>query len=110
MRVADDVVVDVGLDDGLVGGEPLNVSARSDESLFFAGPEREHDRGVELHAARGQHAREFHRQRGAASVVVGAGSIDVVVLVWAKLRVGGLVTGRRVLAPICPVPPMFTVS
>ena len=51
-------------------------------------------RGVELQTARGQHARQLDRQRRAASVVVGAGSIDVVVLIRAKLRVGGRLAAR----------------
>ena len=87
VRVADDVVVDVGVDDDLAGGNALNVRARSDEALFLSGPEGEHECRVELQAAAGEHACQLHRQSRAASVVVGAGSIDVVVLVCAELRV-----------------------
>ena len=74
----------------LLGGNALNVRARSDEALFLSRPEGEHDCRVELQTAAGEHACELDRQRRAASIVVGAGSIDVVVLVCAKLRVRGL--------------------
>ena len=72
-RVADDVIVEVGIDDHrLVGGDARRMGVRADQPLFFARPQREDQRGVELEAALGQHPRQFHRQRRAAAVVIGA--------------------------------------
>ena len=89
---------------GLSRREPLRVRARPDEALLLAGPQREDQRRVELEAAVGEHARQLHRQRRAAAVVVGARRVDVVVLVGTQLRVGGgLAGGARVGADLARV-------
>src|SRR6187551_3662448 len=92
--VADDVVVDVAVNYHFAGGNTLNVRARSDEALLLSRPEGEHECRVELQTAAGDHACELNRQSRTTSIVVGAGSIDVVVLACAKLRVRGLTTRR----------------
>ena len=90
VRVADDVVVEPGLDRDLLVVRFLRVRAGADQPLLFAGDGHEHERRVELDAALGEHARQLHRQHRPAAVVVRAGRVDVVVLAGTLLRIGGL--------------------
>ena len=52
------------------------VALRSEQSLFFAGPERDADGATRLDSERFQDAHGFHRYDGSCSVIGGAGSGD----------------------------------
>src|SRR5439155_17318322 len=71
--VADDVVVQHGVDTDLLGDGLLGVQPRANQALLLTHVTHEHERRVEIDATLREDARKLDRERGAAAVVVDAG-------------------------------------